>query len=495
MEFREHPVNYLQEQAVELIYQEETAELIVPDSQPDVQAVADAWAVCCVRDEEASAGSVSVSGAFQAGILCTGEDGGAPFTMDAWMPFTVRLSREAVTRDAVFFADVRIRSVDARLLNSRKLMLRVSYAARLTAYGPATLPIREAEETGGVELLRRTERVTVPVSAAVKNTVVGESVELPAADGEVRVIKAVPELQWTEQSLAENRAVLKGYAALHLVYLSGGRLSCFDVQLPIAQYLELEGDVEGGTLRAWGAVTELSLDPEEDGSYAVTLGLRLAAVVTRTLELPVLADGYCPGRSFTAEYDTFRLRQALDAPTVKKNAEAALSGTVRMLVDTAAWVDFPVCRRAEDAVEAEAAVTLHALYYDEAEQLRGETVKATCSAEFALAAGAVCFADADPCGGCFTSMGGSGSLITCPVTLTARCFGEREVRTMRSAEAGEPLPETADRPSLLVRRIVGEQPLWDIAKAAGASAAAIRAANDLGEAAVCADRLLLIPLA
>ena len=50
MEFREHPVNYLQEQAVELIYQEETAELIVPDSQPDVQAVADAWAVCCVRD-------------------------------------------------------------------------------------------------------------------------------------------------------------------------------------------------------------------------------------------------------------------------------------------------------------------------------------------------------------------------------------------------------------------------------------------------------------
>ena len=49
------------------------------------------------------------------------------------------------------------------------------------------LPIREAEETGGMELLRRTERVTVPVSAAVKNTVVGESVELPAADGEVRL--------------------------------------------------------------------------------------------------------------------------------------------------------------------------------------------------------------------------------------------------------------------------------------------------------------------
>ena len=148
--FEQQSIDYLRRIFSKNATQEQTQELIVPDSQPDVQAVADAWAVCCVRDEEASAGSVSVSGAFQAGILCTGEDGGAPFTMDAWLPFTVRLSREAVTRDAVFFADVRIRSVDARILHSRKLMLRVSYAARLTAYGPATLPIREAEETGGV---------------------------------------------------------------------------------------------------------------------------------------------------------------------------------------------------------------------------------------------------------------------------------------------------------------------------------------------------------
>ena len=57
------------------------------------------------------------------------------------------------------------------------------------------------------------------------------------------------------------------------------------------------------------------------------------------------------------------------------------------------------------------------------------------------------------------------------VLYTARDAAHK--RIVAAMEAGEPLPETADRPSLLVRRIVGEQPLWDIAKAAGTSTGSI----------------------
>ena len=69
IDFRERPIEYLQEQAVEVLYQEETAELIVPDSSPDVRAVVDSSAVCCLRDQEVQAGSLAVSGAFQGMIL------------------------------------------------------------------------------------------------------------------------------------------------------------------------------------------------------------------------------------------------------------------------------------------------------------------------------------------------------------------------------------------------------------------------------------------
>ena len=496
IEFRENPMAYLQEQIVEVLYQEETAELIVPDSSPDVRAVVDSSAVCCLRDQEVQAGSLAVSGAFQGSILYTAEGEEQPFWMDAYLPFTAKLSRDEIRENSCATAELRIRSVDARILNSRKILLRVSYAVRLIAYGPASLPLWDAESEEPVQLLRTTEAGFFPVAAGEKLTSFSESVELPQTGSEVRrIVKTVPEIQLGETAVADDRVVVKGAVQLHLVYLlENGQLGAFDVQLPVSQYIELDGNLSGGTAVVTASLTDFQLDAEDSGDYLATVGLRLQTVVWKRLELPVIADGYCARRAFEAAYDTFRIRQLLDEPAVSGTAEAALSGQPRKLVDCTAWVDFPVCRRGKDEVTAGTSVTMHALYYDEAGQLCGETVRAEESGSFALCDGAVCCADTDRSGGCFVSMGGAGGTISCPVTVRARCFAEKQLQTMRAASVGEPLQEAADRPSLIVRRAGSQDRLWDLAKAAGSTVRAIREANSLEDESLEEGTLLLIPI-
>jgi hypothetical protein len=158
------------------------------------------------------------------------------------------------------------------------------------------------------------------------------------------------------------------------------------------------------------------------------------------------------------------------------------------------WVDFPVCRRSTDEIAVSSAVILHAVYYDDHDVLCGETLRLEEIGSFALCEDAACFADAERNGACVLQSGADGSLLTCGISIEARCFSEQQVRTMRMAALGDPLPDAADRPSLIVRRTPKPERIWDIAKACGASVQSILEANGLRSDITAENQLLLIPM-
>lgn len=496
LEFQEIPMQTLRERIVEVLYQEETAELIVPDSSPDVAAIADYGAVCCLRDQEVLAGSMAVSGAFQASVLYTAEDGVTPYALQAYLPFTAKLMREEIGSSDKGIAEIRMRSVDARILNSRKIMVRVSYAVRMTVYTSETLMTWKTKPDDRVQLLHKTVTGVFPVAAAEKQTTFSESIELPTMGEDVkRILKSQLELQWNEQKTSENKVILKGNVLLHLVYeLGSGQLEHFDVQIPISQYLEFSEDISEGVVRLTASVRDYQIDPEED-AYLVTIGLCMQAVIWKQIEIPTIEDGYCIGNVFEADYETYQIRQSLDHPGAVKNAEGKLQGNVQKMVDCTAWVDFPVCRRSRDAITVEAVVTLHALYYDPSGMLRGETIKTSQSDCFALSEQAVCYADADPSGSCFASGSGTSSSVSCGIGLHLRCFSEQKIQSMKSASVGDALHQKDSRPSLVVRRIGSREPLWNLAKQNGSTVRVIQEANKLDTDTAEENMLLLIPMA
>ena len=496
IEFQEKPVGCLQEQAVEVLYQEETAELIVPDVYPDVQDVVDVSAVCCVRDQEILSGSMTASGAFQAVILFTAEGTGEVCVQEAYLPFFAKLNREEIQADSRGCTEVRIRSADARILNSRKILIRVSYAVRLSVYGPCEITAGTASCTEDVQLLRTEAEMTVPVAVGEKVSTFSEPIELPALSGPVRrIAKTVPVLQMLEQRLTDGKAVWRGILQLHLLcLLESGELSGTELQIPVSQYVELGQEFEDGSVRMQVSLTEFQVEADTQGSYLVTVGMRLQAVLWQKKHLELIEDGYCIGHRFQAEYDSIRLRQLLDEPTAAAAVEVALRGHVQKTVDCTAWVDFPVCKRSIDEIAITSVVTMHALYYDEKGKLCGETVRGEDSVRFALCDGAVCYADTDAADSCSLSTGSDCSTLGCKITVGARCFGERTVLAMREATVGEEDPDWKERPSLIVCRTAGTERLWDLAKRSGSTVRAIQEANGLDAGEVQEQALLLIPV-
>lgn len=492
IDFQEERIRCLEERVTEILYQEETAEVIVPDVYPDAAAVAEVSVICCVRDQEVRQGAINVSGTFQATVLFTAEESGEVCVQDVWLPFAVRLSDEQIPADGVGRAEVRVRMADARILNSRKLLVRISYGARLSVFAPSTLCSRSCEQRGGVQLLRTQVSHYTVLCAAEKTMDFSDTLQLPAMESPVsRVARVRPTLRMREQKLKEGRAVCHGVLDLSILcLLETGQLSRCNLQLPVSQYLDLEGEPEEGTLRVLSSLTEFRLEEDASGAYLLTVGVRLQVMVWGTVSVSLFEDGYCIGKTFTAVQEPIELRRCLGEPQTVSTAEIQLRGEASRPLDAAVWVDFPVCRRTTDDIAAGAVATATALYYDAAGVLRGETGKTEISCKFPVDSAAVCYADAE-CDG-ETLFRGNGP-ISHDVQFRVSCMELRQKQMIVSAETGSDEVLRENMPSLTVRRLQKGERLWDAAKRNGTTVRAVCLANGLESEEAPEGMLLLIP--
>ena len=143
--------------------QEETAEPIVPDSEPDIDAVADCTANLILREKDLRQGSAIISGKVMGTILYLPEDGTHPRNLRCELPFSIRLEDPALTENTVLAADLRVKSLDARVVNSRKAMLRVNISVGVRGYEAVeeALAMPQAD-CPGLEVRAATTEVLLP---------------------------------------------------------------------------------------------------------------------------------------------------------------------------------------------------------------------------------------------------------------------------------------------------------------------------------------------
>ena len=87
--FQEQKLEYLHRIFCETVTQEQTADVVIPDSLADAERVVEAFGTLLVRSEECMADSVSVSGVVQAGVLFCGESGEV-LQVESQIPFSMR---------------------------------------------------------------------------------------------------------------------------------------------------------------------------------------------------------------------------------------------------------------------------------------------------------------------------------------------------------------------------------------------------------------------
>lgn len=489
IEFEKTAVSCLDPKIRDVQSQEQTQELRLPDGMPDIGNVLGAWGQCILRGKEWRSGEISVSGGVTVWVMYQPADGSAPQSLEAWLPMQQKWGVTDNQREGVIRTRWHLKSVDARPLSLRKLMLRASVQVLAEVLEPmeAQLPV-VSEVPEDIRLLRRQYPVQVIKEAGEKTFRLENELALPAGaviPEKIVYCQLMPVV--TEQKVVDGKAVFRGSVRCHVLYIGDdGGLHSADPELPFAQFEELTGRYdEGAALSVMMEVT--GFEPElQAGTLSAKCSLTGQYAIHDRVMVDIVEDAYSPSRTVSVTTEPMLLPNVLDTGRKIVEPEAEYEGG--RIVDAAVYPEYPTIHRAGDLTELEFNCTMQILGYNEEGELEGTQQR--WSECWELPADRV--TQVYPLVCMVTPPQISGGRITAELEAQADTIASSVGNAVTSMEAGEPKPLDPNRPSVLLRRAGGKS-LWELAKKTGTTVEAIYAANQLTQEPVD-DRILLIPI-
>lgn len=467
-----------------MVQQEETLEIIVPDSMPDVGRILFVSGTVLMRSKEATDGRVSVTGVVNLSAVYMPEDGGHARRVEAALPFTVGTESAEIRGGDRIVAVASLAAGDARALNPRKLLFRADVLTHIQVYGEQRLSLAcPAEETEGLELLLEKRELELMVDVREKTFVISDEFPIPAGKPELEeILKVSAELSAGECKAVGSKLIFKGEARIDLLYAAreDGSLCHADFNAGFSQVIEMaDGDGERSfdvSLMLTGAYFEAA-EPEKEGRR-VLMELHMVAQATarEKREVEYIADAYCPRWELEQESQTCTVDCGGARRRIGDSGRASLQTPTVPARVLGAELRLGRCRMEEEKLFL--AVGAAIVYVGEDGGLSGVTGRFELSCD--------CPGGGVPLrawlGEAGISISEMGFDLRLPYEVELEERVQQSFAAISALETREDAPKDLSHlPSLVLVR-GGQEKLWDLAKRYGSSRSLICAANGFEEA-------------
>lgn len=494
LQFNKSTVPCLDTVLQEIQNTEQTLEMKLPDGMPDIGHMISAWGQVILRSKEWRGDSVCLTGGCQVWVLYAPEDGGQERTMAGWMPFQMKWDLPAGTREGDIQVMCMLRSVDARSVSARKIMVRAGVAALAEAFAPMEAELFSPDAGDQeVELLRTVYPMRLLKEAGEKTFLLDEELTLPeSAPAMESLLYYRMDPQILDKKVLANKAVFRGSGNLHFLYRSPeGQVQGWDFDLPFSQFAELNSEYgSDAQIDVLPQVTAVELEPEE-GRLRLKGGIAAQYLITDKELLKMIEDAYAPGRAVDLQTKPLEVPAILDIRRELLYPELSIPADAREVLDVQFLPDFPIQRRQESSVNMELPGSFQVLYAGEDGALRGSASRwsgqLTINAheDSTLRCLPRCM---EPQG----TAGGGGITLKAQLPLDITTVTCQSIPMVTGAEVGQPTAPDPGRPSLILKR-AGTGRLWDMAKENDTTTAAIKKANNLQDEP-SPGQMLLIPI-
>lgn len=491
LEFRQVQIPYLRCVLYETVLQEESGEAIVPDALPDMERIVDSYACVMLRGKECQDASVSLTGDIQAGVayMAPGED--TPRQVPVYLPFTLR--RPAPGASCRCMVSCRVRSVDARMLNSRKVGVRVGLCITLRLWQPSEQTCCEPDASERrVQMKCTSYPMRLTRECSEKTVLLRDSLSLGAGQPEaLRVLHADAGVLLSDEKLSGDQAVCKGTVQLRLICETMDLELCsVGLALPFSQLIELEDSYEEQGLEIVPVLTSVNA-LAENGAVSAEVGICLQCLVTQTVSVPMVEDAYATRGTLHAEYRSCGLQPQLDSRLLRQELRGELPVQADEVIRAEALPDAPELRTESGVCRVRVPVLLRALYRDGQGEYRQAETRTELTAELP-AENAVCRAEVWEDGELFAAPAAGRIELRLPMALRLCWYDEGEKQCICALRLDEGPRE--ERPAVVIRTLEEDAALWDIAKELRTTVSAIQIANDLDGEFASAGAMLLIPI-
>ena len=493
MQWKSTPCSHLCCTVREIQNQEQTLEIRLTEGMPDIGRVLCAWGQPQLREKQWRSEEVGISGGVQAWVLYVPEDGSQLRCVEGWIPFQAKWKLPSDSRDGFIRADLRLRSMDARAISSRKMILRASIAMLVETLQQRETPISQPGEVPeGVFLLQKTYPAQLAKEAGEKLFTVEETINIDAQQME-KFLCCHTECQVTENAVSGGRVVIRGVLRAQCIYIGeDGRLHSAAQEIPFAQLAELEQDYDK---EAYAHITMSCAGvgvSAEEGVLRLRCDMIGQYVIYDRCLMQVTEDAYSPHRAISPMLSQLEVPVVLDRLKEHMDGELELHVQAQNVVDVTFLPDHPAYYREDDELVVEVPGVFQILYYDSEDNLQSNMEH--WAGHWKVRAGEQCnFSMYLEQTQAPTAMVlGDKVRLRGDLALHMQTGVLQQIPMVTGLEVGQMMLPDPERPSLILRRPDGLS-LWQLAKDCGSTVDAIERANGL-VSEPDPEHMLLIPV-
>jgi len=475
------------------LLQEETMEMIVPDSRPDILKVISSDAKIMLSGKDTDVGRASVRGVAEVDALCLGDDGHTPVPLHMTIPFTASVTSEDLSSDTKTVAECSTALCEVTMINPRKIFAKIEILTSLRCYRQYEYEyVSTAEPVKGVFLKTETLNENICVSVFEKTFLVGD--EIDKAPG--ALIKCRASIESSSVAAIGSRAVIRGNMRITSFWENEGTVTRQEKIKEFSQVIEPDTNAEQCTYDCVIIPTaEYVIDSEDENRLSFEAHFAAQMICYTQRRIDFLADAYSVRGSLALDTRDLSVSVEGGCNETQIASEWYISESTNV---SPAGMDTVFCGRVFSAREGETLsqkcrVCISVPYYDENGNL------AVCEGKYMLTLPEQF--ESDPslyrvvCKKHTLTTDSAGLKAHCDFGVIAREDIKTAIRYISKAELTEDdLANPEDRPALYLHRKQETDALWTLAKSYRSSEADIISANEFEEFDdIPIGKMMLIP--
>lgn len=479
------------------VSQEETQEAIVPDACPDMQEIITTCGQVCLNLIQAKEGQASLSGMVDTTVMYRPENGVGIEKMSVRVPFQMLVEVVNLTADGGVCGIPKLAHCEARLLNPRKILVKVEVLVAVTAYQPVATPIC-CDVDHGYQMEGRVQGVECyPVLSVQQKPFTYDEIITLQGQGELgQLLSTRITPICAESKTIGTKLIYKGEIVLEIVHTQeDGTLGVSRHQLPFSQIMEVSEFGDEGAPWVDVVVESYHVNPVYGGERTVEISLDLVAqaVVRGNQWVEVLEDCYSTTHQIEVEYEPYRLvtrAERFESPqSIRQLFE--VEENIKSVLDSWGLIGEVVQNQSEGERLLVCPIKMTALCVRDDDTISPLEFTLEASTKLDCPDFMVCLCDCSLQGEVYTSPTVGGIEVRLNPQFQYILIENSDIVGVSEGSLGEERPRNGSQ--VILRMAQEKESLWEIAKGYGTTIPQIVSANELAEEMAPVGQMLLIP--
>ena len=488
LEFSKDTVIYQKKVYDITLSHEQTQEAIVPDSLPDIFEILSTYANICLRGKDTDTGRVVVAGTAETSVLFSTENGERVRNLTANIPFTVSADAQEVTKNSAVITDITVLSADAKMINPRKVLIKIDLEVRLKCYNETQLCISSGVHgDSSVESLTETASAETVKNVTEKTFIVSDEYSISGSKVPVGSILACTSRLYAEDVKSIGaKLIVSGRVGTSAIYISnsGDGLECAEFSTMFSQIVELPEQADDHSSNV-----ELMLT----GAYYNVTNIGGINGISAEIHVVAQCETAC-STEINYVADIFSTKQIIECETcsvdISERSDSSefsemLRGTIQLEAPAdkilrtdyrASIVSLDRTDNGAEAVLKASAIILYAAQNGSIKSIRGSTEGRVM----------IPYLDPDACSvrcntgdEIYVTPAGNALEICVPVILRTVKYKKRTIEYVSDALLSGTAVDNTARPSVIIYKTVEGDNMWSISKRFLSSRRSIIEANSL----------------